>query len=161
MYPKRTVERRGYLERVLCAPIYPCAVTRMKMCPRGIFGSIGWFYVVSNSQSRAHIFQYLFQCVLTACVAPDHICVASARLFHRAPHHLMGHCVCKQYDQIRTSYLFAKTCGHLCEYFCFTVESLTDFFVLTYHPVVTAYDNNTHIKPPAKSKLTEIIPRYS
>ena len=30
MYHERTVERRGYLERVLCAPMYPCAVARMK-----------------------------------------------------------------------------------------------------------------------------------
>ena len=40
MYPEWTVERRGYLERVVCAPMYPCVVARMKMCPRGIFGSV-------------------------------------------------------------------------------------------------------------------------
>lgn len=39
MYPEWTVERRGYLERVFRAPMYPCVVARMKMCPRGIFVS--------------------------------------------------------------------------------------------------------------------------
>ena len=32
--------------------------------------------------------------------------------------------------------------------FCFAVEPLAYLFILTYHSVMAAYDNNTHIKPP-------------
>lgn len=92
----------------------------------------------------AGISQNFFQSIFTARMAPYHIGIASSCFFHCAPHHLMRYCICKQHDQIRAADLFAKTRRHLGEYFCLAIELLTDLFILTYHSVMTAYDNNTH-----------------
>ena len=97
---------------------------------------------------RTHVSQYLFQSVLAARVTSDYICIAPLCLFYRSPHHLLGHRIRKEHDQIRTADLFTETCRHLCEDFCLAVESFAYLLILTYHSVMTAYDNNTHIKPP-------------
>ena len=97
---------------------------------------------------RTHVPQDFFQRIFAACMASDYVCIAPFRLFHRTADHFMGYGVCKEYDQIRASDLFAETCRHLSKNFCFAVEPLAYLFILTYHSVMAAYDNNTHIKPP-------------
>ena len=108
----------------------------------------------SPNKYRLHTFTFqdFFQCIFTARVAPYHICVAPACLFHRAADHFVGYGVRKKYDQVRASDLFAQACGHLGEYFCLAVEPSADLLILTYHSVMAAYDYNAHIEPPDDNK---------
>ena len=129
---------RSYVP-LCCGPSESAAAKDTGLC-------LLYFITSTNPNLRTHILQYFFQRVLAACVTSDHICIASSCLFYRAAHHFMRYGVCKQYDQIRTSDLLTEARGHLCEYFCLTVESLTDLLILTYHSVMTTYNNNTHIK---------------
>ena len=48
--------------------------------------------------------------VFAACMASYYIGVASAGLFYSTADHLMRYSICKKYDQIRTSDLFAQIC---------------------------------------------------
>ena len=110
---------------------------------RGRFRSFQTYFP-SGSCSR----QYFFQRILTAGMTPDHICIASSRLLYRTANHLMRNRIGKEYDQIRTSDLLAQIRRHLGKYLCLAFILFTDFLILTYHPVMTTYDNNTHIRPP-------------
>lgn len=105
-------------------------------------------FSLRDYESSTCIAQNFFQCIFTARVAPYHICVAPACLFHRAADHFVGYGVRKKYDQVRASDLLAQACGHLGEYFCLAVEPSADLLILTYHSVMAAYDHNTHIEPP-------------
>ena len=85
-----------------------------------------------------------FECISTAGMAAHNIC-RSANLVQCAFYHLVGYGICKKYQKIRTSYLFSEVGFHLCEDFAFTFIRFTDFFVLPYHSVMSAYDYNTHV----------------
>ena len=81
-----------------------------------------------------------------------HRITSALHLSYSTSHHLVRYCVRKEHDQIRTSDLFTQACRHLGKHLCLTVKLFADFLVLADHPVMTAYYNNTHIKPP-ESKL--------
>ena len=51
----------------------------------------------------ARIAENFFQCIFAARMASYHTGITSPCLFYRAFHHLMGHSIREQHDQIRTS----------------------------------------------------------
>ena len=62
----------------------------------------------------------------------------------RAFNHLVGNGVCKEHQDVRTSYLLIEIRRHLCKHLGFTFIIFTNLLVLSYHTVMAAYDNYTH-----------------
>lgn len=106
---------------------------------------------------RTYTLQNLFQSVLAARMTAYHVRIAFFRSLHSTSHHFMGYRIRKENDQIRTANLFTQFRRHLGKHFCLTVILFTDFLVLADHSVMTAYDNNTHIKTSCKLKTKNSV----
>lgn len=65
-------------------------------------------------------------------------------LVQGATHHFVGYGVGEKDKQIRAADLLVQIGAHLSEYLCLAVIIFTDFFILAYHSVMAADDNNAH-----------------
>ena len=65
-------------------------------------------------------------------------------LVQGAAHHFVGYGVGEKDKQIRAADLLVQIGAHLSEYLCLAVIIFTDFFILAYHSVMAADDNNAH-----------------
>ena len=74
--------------------------------------------------------------------ADDH-CLFSSRAVHSSPDHLMRHGVCKQDQEVRSSYLFIKISSHLCKNLCLASEILANLFILTDHSVMSLMETTS------------------
>jgi len=79
--------------------------------------------------------------------------------FHSTLHHLMGHRTCKQNEQIRASHLFIQICRHMCEYLRLMVIILAYFLILGDHPVMSAYNYDTHNSYTCLYTLAKSLPK--
>ena len=91
---------------------------------------------IQEKYLSATCFKNTVKCISTAGMAAHNIC-RSANLVQCAFYHLMGYSICKKYQKIRTSYLFSEVGFHLCKYFTFAFIRFADFFVLSYHSVMS------------------------
>ena len=111
------------------------------------FFSLIHHYIMQYIQEKylsATCFKNTVKRISAAGMAAYNIC-RSANLVQCAFYHLMGYSICKKYQKIRTSYLFSEVGFHLCKYFTFAFIRFADFFLLSYHSVMSAYDYDTHI----------------
>ena len=99
---------------------------------------------IQEKYLSATCFENTVECISAAGMAAYNIC-GRANLIQRAFYHLVGYGICKKYQKIRTSYLFSEVGFHLRKYFTFAFIRFADFFVLSYHSVMSAYDYNTHV----------------
>lgn len=98
---------------------------------------------IQEKYLSATCFKNTVKRISAAGMAAYNIC-RSANLVQCAFYHLMGYGICKKYQKVWTSYLFTEVGLHLCKYFTFTFIRFADFFVLSYHSVMSAYDYDTH-----------------
>src|SRR5699024_6012093 len=62
--------------------------------------------------------------------------------------HLVGHGGCEQDDEVRLPDLSLQIAGHPGKYLCFTFIFPAYLPVLTFHPLISAYDDNAHVRSP-------------